>query len=350
MAFIDNPDDATADTSAPVSGTPIVGTSGDDLLIGTSQPDTIIGAQGDDEIVGRAGNDHLVGDEGGAPHVAGSDSLFGGPGDDVMFGDFEDPNLPGRADVMHGGAGNDQMQGGGGENSMFGGPGDDDMSSGPDASGWMFGGQGDDTIQARGGDFHLFGDAGDDMIDARGLGSGEVDGGAGNDTILGPLQPTGDRILSGGANDDLIVTRNATDVVHGDSGNDRIEAASTGNLLPQIDGGRGVDTLDLHSHLTIDLTDPANQTVRNIEAIDLSGPPPAPPGFVNTVRIDAQTVADYSGDDGRLRIDGDVGDTVNAVGAWQSAGIETVGTTDYGVYTLGGATLLIDPDLSFNLA
>jgi Ca2+-binding RTX toxin-like protein len=120
---------------------------------------------------------------------------------------------------------------------------------------------GDDSVNGGNGADHLFGMAGADMIDG-GAGNDVIDGGSGADIILGG---DGNDILDGGA-------PGAEEDVRGGEGNDRIISTGTGAYRGEagddfviagnragselLDGGEGVDTLDLRGvsgNLMIDL-------------------------------------------------------------------------------------------------
>lgn len=132
--------------------------------------------------------------------TSGNDTIVGLAGDDVLLGEAGD-------DAISAGDGNDVVEGGAGRDALNGGWGDDHI----------FGGAGADLIQGEAGVDRIFGQAGNDLINA----------GAGNDTAFG------------GAGDDLFIGEagDGNDSYWGD----------------EIDGGNGIDTLDL-STITADLT------------------------------------------------------------------------------------------------
>ncbi|MFN3670800.1 MAG: peroxidase family protein [Bosea sp. (in: a-proteobacteria)] len=132
-----------------------------------------------------------------------ADNIVAQAGDDVLIGEGGD-------DVLSAGEGNDFADAGEGRDVIFAGAGDDQV----------FAGGGNDMVYGEAGADRLFGGAGDDLIDA----------GAGDDTVVA------------GAGDDLIVgaKSDGDDVYFGD----------------EMDGGTGVDTLDLSAitaNLTVDL-------------------------------------------------------------------------------------------------
>ncbi|SDI47870.1 calcium-binding protein [Salipiger marinus] len=111
----------------------------------------------------------------------------------------------------------------------------------------VIGGNGDDTITGNEVDNALLGDAGNDSID----------GGAGNDVVNGG---TGDDTLKGGAGRDILL---------GGSGNDVLVGLDPED---EIDGGAGVDTLDLSGEVsdrTIDMTlgGSAHGVIANVEGL-----------------------------------------------------------------------------------
>ncbi|RXT55619.1 hypothetical protein B6S44_09420 [Bosea sp. Tri-44] len=146
--------------------------------------------------VGTASGDVLLGTSGG-------DSIIGLAGDDVLVGEAGD-------DAISGGDGADFVEGGAGRDTVQGGAGDDHV----------FAGAGGDLVHGEAGADRLFGQGGNDVINA-GAGDDAAFGGAGNDLFVGEV---GD----------------GNDTYYGD----------------EIDGGNGVDTLDLSAisaNLTVDL-------------------------------------------------------------------------------------------------
>jgi hypothetical protein len=111
---------APAQPGCPLTGTVVVGGSGDDTRRGAALSDIIFGAQGDDLLRGLGGADCLYGEQG-------SDRLYGGRGRDRLFGG------PGRdrlwagagADRISGGPGRDRINPGGGRDRVAAGPGND---------------------------------------------------------------------------------------------------------------------------------------------------------------------------------------------------------------------------------
>lgn len=106
------------------------------------------------------------------------------------------------------------------------------------------GGGGNDTITSVGTNDFLYGDEGSDTI----TGSGRLDGGSGNDVLTGSGE-----LFGGDGNDTL----NGSGTLSGGAGDDRITATVTTRLVgggaqvflsdSRIDGGSGLDTLDLGS-------------------------------------------------------------------------------------------------------
>jgi Ca2+-binding RTX toxin-like protein len=132
-----------------------------------------------------------------------ADNIVALAGDDVLIGEGGD-------DVLSAGEGADFADAGEGRDVVFAGAGDDQV----------FAGGGNDMVYGEAGADRLFGGAGNDLIDA----------GSGDDTVVA------------GSGDDLIVgaKSDGDDSYFGD----------------EMDGGTGIDTLDLSvitAHLTVDL-------------------------------------------------------------------------------------------------
>ncbi len=192
---------ADADGSAiyvlPAQGTPnyVDAGAGDDTVYGGYGNDTLIGGTGDDTLYGSYGNDTLVGG-------AGNDKLYGGDGDDVL-------------------------QGGAGTNVLDGGLGTDtvsyaDLAAGVNAdltTGIATGGATDTLVSIE----NLIGSQHDDVLVGT-SGDNTIWGLDGNDTIDG--KGGRDVILAGAGDDTVIVSTLAAGVL-------------------TLDGGDGVDTIDL---------------------------------------------------------------------------------------------------------
>lgn len=111
--------------------------------IGSEQNDLIIGSLGDDKIDGGGGNDLII-------DLFGDDSLSGGDGDDVIIAGFGTDIVSGGLgeDKLYGNAGDDEIAGNKGDDQMFGGSGDDKLVwNNGDGSDLMVGGSGDDRVQ-----------------------------------------------------------------------------------------------------------------------------------------------------------------------------------------------------------
>jgi Ca2+-binding RTX toxin-like protein len=129
------------------TGTPLLGTPGDDVLCGGPEGDVVAGDGGRDLILGGPGPDRLVAGAGAAALAGGSggdvlvgaagrmrmvggrggDVLVGGPGPDSLNGQAGDDRVFGRAgnDAISGGHGDDVLSGGLGRDICIGGPGTD---------------------------------------------------------------------------------------------------------------------------------------------------------------------------------------------------------------------------------
>jgi hypothetical protein len=113
-----------------IAVTPVVATSGRDVLTGSAGDERICGLGGADLVRGLGGDDALFGDRCGArvsaaAAAAGGDRLLGGRGDDDLFG----------------GPGRDRLSGGPGRDRLAGGPGPDTLTAGAQR----------DVVDARGG-------------------------------------------------------------------------------------------------------------------------------------------------------------------------------------------------------
>ena len=158
-----------------------------------------------------------------------------------------------------------------------------------------------------------------------------------------------------GAGDDTITGNGGADVMYAGAGNDvfavnadnisKLSAGVTGGKLARMDGGTGLDTLQVMGGATLDLTAISNvgggtpdgfSRIESIEKIDLATDTAA-----NTLTIRAKDVIDMSGMnlfnvDGtatadrfhQLMIKGDAGDTVNIGSGWTATATTYTDATD----------------------
>ena len=165
-------------------------------------------------------------------------------------------------------------------------------------------------------------------------------GGSSNDTLTGTA---GVDRMAGGQGADTLIGSGGADVMYGGAGNDTFVLNSS-NITSiagmRIDGGSGFDTVKLDASVlntqTLDLSTLSNIAIQGVESIDLSGN-----GVNNTLRLntsDLLSIHDESGQAGgattinRLLVKGDVGDAVQLVGSWSSAGAENIDLVAYNVY------------------
>lgn len=151
------------------SGSPIFGTSGDDVIRGTHENDLIFALEGTDKVFAWLGDDCIVGG-------SGNDELRGETGDDIIFGNEGDDLVIGAVgqDLLFGGTGNDTVKGENGEDVMFGNEGNDTMKGG-NGNDQMNGNEGNDNMNGENGTDNASGDEDDDTLV----------GGNGQDTLVG---------------------------------------------------------------------------------------------------------------------------------------------------------------------
>ena len=129
-------------------------------------------------------------------------------------------------------------------------------------------------------------------------------------------------VLNAGAGNDTI-TINASNIAV-------LAQTGTGNRA-RVDGGGNIDTLELDgSGLTLDLTNISNIRIQDIEKIDITG------SGDNTLILNLNDVLDASTSTNILKVLGNSGDSVNALGFAKISNAETEGSITYDVYTHSG--------------
>lgn len=269
-----NGGDGNDTLTGSINGDTLNGENGADTLFGQDGNDTLSGGQNNDVLWGGADNDTLNGNNGSdvLNGGTGNDKLFGNGGDDVLKGSTGD-------DTLSGNAGADQLIGGGGRDILLiddadtvidGGNGYDrviitnastnmnfdlgaanveqvwgnntaEILDGSTAASFVkiFGGGGNDTITGSAAGDRLYGEAGNDMLTGGG-GNDRFffDTGWGDDTIsdftqgsdkldmraagvsdiseLGPVNDSGDALLTFGGNTIRLTGVDATTLVNSD--------------------------------------------------------------------------------------------------------------------------------------
>ena len=146
---------------------------------------------------------------------------------------------------------------------------------------------------------------------------------------------TGDaaaNVMVAGRGDDIVFGGGGADVIYAAEGDDTITISDT--TFARVDGGSGDDRLSLDGGgITLDLTTIADNKVRGIETIDITG------AGDNTLTVDLLEVLNLSDTSDTLVIDSDTGDSVEIGSGWSVSGNETIEGTLYGVFTQGAATI-----------
>jgi VCBS repeat-containing protein len=159
-----------------------------------------------------------------------------------------------------------------------------------------------------------------------------INGVDGNESLAGTAAAD---TIAGGKGDDTIDGGGGADVLSGGAGNDAfVWHADAGS----IDGGGGTNTL-LANGSNIDFTLP-HPAVTNVQQVDLGA------AGNSTLSLTAADVLNITDGSHTLTVLGDVSDTVNAAGGWAPTGPDINGNN---VYIQGGATLVVDPNITVNL-
>ncbi len=360
----------------PINGT---GNAADNILSGNSASNTLNGAGGADIMAGGDGNDIYVVD-----HVndqvlelsnSGVDFVQSSVSFDLMQAwHVENLTLTG-ADAISG-SGNwldNVLNGNAAGNTLYGDRGNDTLDGGAGAD-TMRGGSGDDVYKID--------NVGDVVVERSGEGSDVIFssvsytlpehvenlaltgfaaisgiGNAGNNFIYGSRNSN---YLQGGAGDDYLTTNSeeftfgAVDTLDGGAGDDTLIGGVVQDIIiwdeadSLIDGGLGdADTLLVDgAGVFLDLTAIPDSRISEIEVIDITG------SGNNVLKLGYGDVLAISSSTNILRIDGDVGDTVLAVGTWAQGADQSLDSVLYRAYTQGGgtvATLLLDSEITFSL-
>jgi hypothetical protein len=124
----------------------------------------------------------------------------------------------------------------------------------------------------------------------------------------------GDDVFSAGAGNDTVVGNGGVDLVHTDDGDDVFVAPDTG--FGRFDGGSGTDLVTFEgAGQNFDLTSLRGDQLSGVERIDFSG------FGDNILTLDTDITFAATGNENALTgeahslvIDGDAGDTLNAIG------------------------------------
>jgi hypothetical protein len=157
-------------------------------------------------------------------------------------------------------------------------------------------------------------------------------------TLMGT---SSDEIFVAGVGNDTLIGHGGMDVLNAGAGNDTI-VINAGNITAlertginnraRVDGGGNIDTLKLDgSNLTLNLTNISNTRIQDIEEINISG------SGNNTLILNLNDVLDASTSTNILKVLGNSGDSVNALGFAKISGTEIESSITYDVYTHSGA-------------
>ncbi|MFT7460901.1 MAG: Ca2+-binding RTX toxin-like protein, partial [Planctomycetota bacterium] len=240
--------------------------------------------------------------------------IRGTPENDILSGTFGEDTIIGDAgnDILNGAAENDNLRGGSGNDDLAGNDGDDVLKGGS-GNDTLSGSEGDDTLKGNKDNDYLIGGEGDDNLN----------GGSGNDVLLGGA---GNDILKGGAGDDVFIYD---------------------SLDQKIEGDTGIDTLRLiASGENLDLTQIRDNVIIEFEIIDLTGTGD------NSLKLDLWEVAALAGSvNTALRVDGNLGDSINIGSGWIQSSDITIGEQLYITFeqhlegTDTTAKLMVDADI-----
>ncbi|SHA06385.1 Flagellar hook-length control protein FliK [Bathymodiolus thermophilus thioautotrophic gill symbiont] len=156
-----------------------------------------------------------------------------------------------------------------------------------------------------------------------------------NDMLIGTFA---NELFVSGLGDDILRGNGGTDVFNAGAGNDTIiingdnldklySNKLSNDLLARVDGGGNTDTLKLEgNNLSLNLTKIDNSRIQDIEIIDLSS-------SSNTLKLSSNDLLGLSSETNILKVIGDSGANVEAVGFEKSNIDKTVDGVTYQVYS-----------------
>lgn len=370
----------------------LTGTKGANAMAGNGGINTITGGAGDDVVDGGGGADSLVGGAGDDTYLVDdvADTVVedaGGGNDTVIFIDT-DLDLNDLTNIENGtvqGNGNVGIIGDGFADLIVGARGANAGAFIRGAAYVVFGTDTPpgllnlDTIAGSTGGFKIKGAQEGDEIGFSVDGAGDVNGDGFDDVIVGTrlAHRTGfyggaayvvfGRDLEGmvthqgSAADDALVGDGGANILVGGQGDDTLDGGAGGDVLVggagndilvfdsadvrRVDGGGGFDTLLVDgTGVTVDLT-AINATVHftlydGIDAIDLTG------SGANSLTLEFADLLTMAKDTNVLRVDGDADDTIATGDTGWGVGVADADIAGYTTYTNGGATLIVDSDIT----
>jgi len=326
----------------------ITGGAGNDILSGDAGNDLLDGGAGSDTMIGGSGNDTMAGGLGNDTYVRTVGDVVSevaGQGNDLvqssvtytLGANLENLTLTGAGNINGSGNGvNNMLTGNGGNNALNGGAGNDTLNGGA-GNDSMNGGTGNDT--------YVRDAVGDVVTELAGQGNDLVQSAVtyalganlerltltGTDNING----TGNvlnNVINGNGGNNVLDGAGGADTLNGQGGNDTLIWHVADTL---INGGAGEDTLQVTSG-SLNLTTIGNGKILNVEQIDLTG------GGTNVLTLNTQDVLALSTTTNTLKVLGDAGDSINIVPGFTDQGV----SGGFHRYTFGGATLLVDLDIT----
>ncbi|WP_321393532.1 hypothetical protein [Emcibacter sp.] len=188
--------------------------------------------------------------------------------------------------------------------------------------------------------------AGDDTIET-GSGNDTIDGGDGKDSLYGD---DGNDVLVGGIDDDYLVGGKGTDILDGGDGNDALSMTyydvnlNYDDLGDSFDGGTGEDKIYVRSSGAINDLDLSVLDIVNIEILRIIA------AEESDITFTVQDILDVTDADNVLVLQGDAQDTFISTGeGWVQGADQLYDGVTYDTYTSGGATLLVDQDVTFTI-
>ena len=227
----------------------------------------------------------------------------------------------------------------------------------------LSGGSGHDLLDGRGGNDHLTGGDGNDTYLVDAFDDVVIEGVDGGDdrmeaSVSYTLPDNVETLVlsgvaaidgTGNAADNRLEGNHANNRLDGGAGNDALYGRGGDDVLIYdaadrvINGGIGVDILQLNAGATLDLTALADDRLTGVEIISMLN------GGANHLQLNAAEVAALVGAGATLRVGGEAGDVLNAGGPWTRGADVVIDAVTYEQYLHDGTRLQVQSGVHIDI-